>query len=203
MKAVLILGAVILLACIIWFAWPKSTAPLQPTAVAKAVSIPKKTPNTPAKEQNAETKHYRPAPVSAQVQRTVDDIIRRHNGMTKEQLQRSPELNKLLDRFLAVMTTPDMEAKLEQRIAALPRSPGADQGMVRMDFNMLDDAHGRAWLEAAVSEDTQRMEDWLLNTLDGAIFEFAFDPSLDRTSEGVSITPAKTDRTQANDKAND
>lgn len=33
-------------------------------------------------------------------------------------------------------------------------------------------------VEAAVSEDTQRMEDWLLNTLDGAIFEFAFDPSL-------------------------
>jgi hypothetical protein len=39
-------------------------------------------------------------------------------------------------------------------------------------------------------DDPQRIEDWLLNTLDGAIFEFAFDPNLELTSNGVSLQPA-------------
>lgn len=138
----------------------------------------------------AEKRLYRPAPVTRQVRQTVEDILRRHRGMTKGQLQRSAELNKLMDRFIAVMGTPEMQVKMEQRIAALPRVPGAEHGMLRMDFDMLDDAHGRAWLEAAVSDDPQRIEDWILNTLDDAIFEFAFDPDLERTSNGVSLQPA-------------
>ncbi|HRH99041.1 MAG TPA: hypothetical protein PLB55_24080, partial [Prosthecobacter sp.] len=105
------------------------------------------------------------------------------------QLQRSPELNKLMNRFINVINSPGMQVKLEQRIAAMPPVKGAQQGMLRMDFEMLDDAHGRAWLEAAVSDDPQRIEDWILNTLDDAIFEFAFDPDLERTSNGVSLQP--------------
>ncbi len=127
--------------------------------------------------------------MTRQVQLIVDDYIRRHKGMTKQQLQRSPELNKLMNRYINVMNTPEMQAKLEQRIAAIPPVKGSQQGMLRMDFDMLDDAHGRAWLEAAVSDDPQRIEDWILNTLDDAIFEFAFDPELERTSNGVSLQP--------------
>ncbi|MDZ4401716.1 hypothetical protein [Prosthecobacter sp.] len=205
MKITLTLGVAIMLACIVWYAWPKPAAPLQPAAAAKAVSIPKKMPNAPAKEQDAETKHYRPAPVSAQVQQKVEAILRRHQGMTKEQLQRSAELNKLMDRFIAVLGTPEMQVKMEQRIAAIPPVKGAEHGTLKMDFDMLDDAHGRAWLEAAVSDDTQRIEDWVLNTLDGAIFEFAFDPALERTSNGVSVQPGTTAKPEpsADDKAKD
>lgn len=134
---------------------------------------------------DTEKRHYRPAPVTREVTQTVEAIIRRHQGMTKPELQKSAELNKLMDRFIAVMGAPEMQAKLEQRVAALP----AEHGTVKMDFELLDDAHGRAWLEAAVSDESQRIEDWLLNTLDGAIFEFAFDPNLERTSNGVSLQP--------------
>lgn len=134
---------------------------------------------------DTEKRRYRPAPVTREVTQTVEAIIRRHQGMTKPELQKSAELNKLMDRFIAVMGAPEMQAKLEQRVAALP----AEHGTVTMDFELLDDAHGRAWLEAAVSNDPQRIEDWLLNTLDGAIFEFAFDPTLERTSNGVSLQP--------------
>jgi len=141
-------------------------------------------------EVGADTWHYRPAPATRQVQQAVDDIIRRHKGLTKEQLQRIPELNKLMDRFIAVMNMPGMQEEINQRLAAIPPVKRSQHGTVRMDFEMLDDAHGRAWLEAAVSEDPQLIEDWILNTLDGAIFEFAFDPDLERTSNGVSVMSA-------------
>jgi hypothetical protein len=55
----------------------------------------------------------------------------------------------------------------------------------------------RAWLEAVVANDTQRIQDWMLNALDGTIFEFAFDPDLERTSNGVglqTLTPGKPER---------
>ena len=61
-------------------------------------------------------------------------------------------------------------------------------------------SHGRAWLEAAVSNDPQRIQDWVLNTLDGAVFELAFDPSLGRTSGGVSIQPLPAEKSDPLDK---
>ncbi|HBJ86773.1 MAG TPA: hypothetical protein DDZ88_23535 [Verrucomicrobiales bacterium] len=168
-----------------------------PTAKAAQVSA-----QPLVKEQRGSTtesttgpRRYRPAPVTGQVRQTVEAILRRHNGMTKQQLQRSAELNQLMNRYINAMNTPGMQTKLEQRIAAIPPVKGSQQGMLRMDFEMLDDAHGRAWLEAAVSDDPQRIQDWILNTLDEAIFEFAFDPDLERTSNGVSLqstAPAKS-----------
>ena len=94
----------------------------------------------------------------------------------------------------AAMNTPGMQDKMSERIAALPRKNGAEGGMLRMDFELLDDARGRAWLEAAVSNEPQRIEDWILNTMDDAIFEFAFDPDLERTSNGVSLQPSTPPR---------
>ncbi|MFO1485338.1 MAG: sigma-70 family RNA polymerase sigma factor [Verrucomicrobiaceae bacterium] len=138
-------------------------------------------------------RHYRPASVSRKVRQTVDGIVQRHKGMTKAELMKSAELNHLMNRFITVMNAllekPEAESKLMQRLAAMPKQLG-EGGMLRMDFELLEDAHGRAWLEAAVSNDDQLIEDWILNTLDDAIFEFAFDPELDRTSNGVSLQPS-------------
>lgn len=132
-------------------------------------------------------RHYRPAPVSAKTRQTVDAILKRHAGMSAAQLKKSKELNQLMDRFIAVMSAPDFQSRFEERIAALPAK--GERGMVTMNFNLLDDAKSRAWLEAAVSEDEELMQEWVLNTLDDAIFEFAFDPDLERTSNGVSVLP--------------
>jgi hypothetical protein len=156
-----------------WLDSQRSSEPsVNPPTVSESESVPRR---------------YRPDPVSREAKESVDDILRRHRGMSKEELQRSPELNKFMNRFIAVLNTPELAAKIEERIAALPPGKAGEQGMIRMDLDMLDDARGRAWLEAAVSEDSQRMEDWVLNTLDGAIFEFALDPEMERTSEGVSL----------------
>jgi hypothetical protein len=160
---------------------------------AKPASRDKKVTKTGA---GADRPHYRPAPVSLQVQQKVDDIIRRYRGVTKEELQGNAELRKFMGRFIDVMNTPGTQEKMNKRIVAMPPVKGAQGGTLRMDFDMLDDAHGRAWLEAAVSNDPQRIEDWILNTLDDAIFEFAFDPGMEKTSNGVSLKqgpPAKDD----------
>jgi hypothetical protein len=166
----------------------------QPVAQGKSVA---------KAESTSDTRHYRPAPVTRQVGQMVDAILRRHKGMSKQQLQRSPELNMLMNRFITVMNTPEMQAKLEHRIAAIPPVKSSQQGTLRMEFDMLDDAHGRAWLEAAVSDDTQRIEDWILNTLDDAIFEFAFDPEMERTSNGVSVKSGSETKSGAPQKPED
>lgn len=44
---------------------------------------------------DAEKRRYRPDPVTRAVAQTVEAIIRRHQGMTKAELQKSAELNKL------------------------------------------------------------------------------------------------------------
>lgn len=163
----------------------KKAAQVEKVTVNEQASVAKKSPDDGKR-------HYRPAPVSRQVHQTVEDIIRRHKGMTKAELMKSAELNQLMNRFIAVMNSllekPEAETKLMQRLAAMPKQLG-DGGMLKMDFDTLDDAHSRAWLEAAVSNDDQLIEDWILNTLDDAIFEFAFDPELERTSNGVSLQP--------------
>lgn len=171
--------------------------PKTPRTQVKAKPVSSKTSTSKTADAGDTRRHYRPAPVTAQTRQIVDGIIRRHTGMSKAELQKSAELNKLMDRFIAVMNKPEILEKVEQRMAALPRRPGAEQGLLRMDFEMVDDAHGRAWLEAAVSNDQQRIEDWLLNTLDDAVFEFAFNPDLERTTNGVSVQSVPTSKTDA------
>jgi len=189
-KTLIVIAAVVAIGMPFMLQRPPALLPRKQTAQVKAQPASSKA-NDEVAETGADRRHYRPAPVTGQVRQTVEAILRRHQGMTKQQLQRSPELNQLMNRFINVINSPGMQAKLEQRIAAMPPVKGSQQGMLRMDFDMLDDAHGRAWLEAAVSDDPQRIQDWILNTLDNAIFEFAFDPELERTSNGVSLQPGK------------
>jgi RNA polymerase sigma factor (sigma-70 family) len=159
------------------------------TKLPSPAPVPAERAMAKAATRTHESKHFRPTPVSASDQQKVDAIIRRHKGMSKEQLKRSAELNKLMDRFLAMLDTPEMNEKMEQRLTVIKAAKPMEHGIIRMDFGILEDAHSRAWLEAIVSNDTQRMQDWILNTLDGAVFEFAFDPDLERTSNGVSVQP--------------
>lgn len=169
----------------------KKAAQVEKVMVSKQDSVAKKAPEDGKR-------HYRPAPVSRQVRQTVEAIMQRHKGMTKAELMKSAELNQLMNRFIAVIEKPEAESKLMQRLAAMPKQLG-EGGTLRMDFELLDDAHGRAWLEAAVSNDDQLIEDWILNTLDDAIFEFAFDPDLERTSNGVSLQPSPSQSKSAAD----
>lgn len=175
-RYLIILFLVVATAIALTFCRPDAERETEPSTnsltVSKAEAVPRR---------------YRPEPVSQEERQSVDDLLERHRGMSKEELKRSPELNELMNRFISFLNTAEMAAKIEERIAAFPPGEGSGNGTIRMDFDTLDDAMGRAWLEAGVSEDSQRMEAWVLHTLDGAIFEFAFDPEMERTSNGVSL----------------
>lgn len=56
-----------------------------------------------------------------------------------------------------------------------------------MNFGSLEEPLGRSMLEASLSNDPKLAQDWMVNLLEGATFEFAMDPTLDRTSEGVTF----------------
>lgn len=169
---------------------PSSSADKRPTppAPASVAVVTKTQAGKPAPP--AGTRHYRPAAVSPQVQQKVEGIIRRHRGMTMDQLMRSAELLALMEQMNKMMEKLDL-TKLEQAIADLQQVTGVEHGQMNVAFDVLDDAKSRAWLEAAVSGDAELMEAWLVNRFEGAIFEFAIDPSLEKTSEGVTIIPDK------------
>lgn len=116
--------------------------------------------------------------------------------MSPEEKKHDAELNRLMDHFTTVISSPAVATQVTERITTL-RARGK-KGTVTMDYDMLENPTGRAWLEAVVSNDEQLMEAWVLNTLDGAIFEFAFDPSLERTSNGVILRPGTTAKSNTN-----
>jgi hypothetical protein len=72
-----------------------------------------------------------------------------------------------------------------------------------LDFEFLDDLttpSARAWLEAALSDDPQHAQDYLMNLLDGAIFELALDPTTETTTDGLTVkgtAPASTPAPEA------
>lgn len=159
-----------------------------PPAPRSVAVVPKTEAEKTAPPHGA--RHYRPAPVSPQVQQKVEGIIRRHRGMTMEQLMRNDEILALMERMNKLMENLDL-TKVGQAMADIQKVTGVEHGQMNIEFGAIDDAKSRAMLEAAVSEEAELMEAWLVNRFEGAIFEFALDPSLEKTSEGVTIIPDK------------
>lgn len=134
-----------------------------------------------------EPKHYRPKRASAAVERKVDDFIRRFKDLPAGELQRNEEFSGMLGDFMQLMNTPEFQRKMEERVAAIQAAKGTKHGSLNISFGKLESPESRAWLEAVFSEDTGRMEEFVMNKLDGAIFEFAFDPTMEKTSDGVTV----------------
>ena len=44
-----------------------------------------------------------------------------------------------------------------------------------------------------MSMDAERMEAWIINRFNGSTFEFAVDPTLETSSEGITLTPDTAD----------
>jgi RNA polymerase sigma factor (sigma-70 family) len=142
--------------------------------------------------------HYRPPPVSAEVRRKVDAIIRRHQHMSTDELTQSPEMREIGKRFYttlaALESNPEFVMNAQNEIKTIHAIKGAGPGKLEMQLDLgrptgenLGEPLLRSWLEAIVSDDPGLVEDWVLNRLKGAIFEFGMDPGLERTSEGVSV----------------
>jgi len=180
---------------LVWLNWqparPKPSVVANKPVPVKAAVPPAASAETAPKEEDPQPKHYRPRQVSEAVRRKVDDFIRRYKDVPPEELNRSGELAPLMERFEQVMNTPEFEREMAKRIEAIEAARGQKHGMLTIGTGKkLDDPESRAWLEAMFSDDAELLQEYLLNKLDGAIFEFAFDPTLENAGNGVKVQGA-------------
>lgn len=201
MRRSLFLIATVVLALATWCVWTK-TAGKMPRVIA-VVAAPSAKPKAPHLTDQAT--HFRPEPITSAQQQTVEAIIRRHRGQTSDQLKQSGELQELMRRSMALvdLESPEMRSKLEQAVDDIHTATGAGHVSLDIGFGMIDEPKGRAWLEAAVAMDAQRMKDWIIKCFDGSIFEFSITPGLTQSSDGISVMPKQSGPPQAADAVND
>jgi hypothetical protein len=182
----LLFTLVLVAAMYIWFNH-RAPVPRTPSVVQRT---PAPVISPPKVETAEEPRHYWPKPVTAAVRRQVDDFIRRYKDTPPEELAQKEEFMGMMERFTQRMNTPEFERKVEERIEAIKAAKGGKHGTLNIATEKLDSPEGQSLLEAVFSEDTQRIEDFVMNKLDGAIFELAFDPTLEHTGNGVTVKPS-------------
>ena len=185
------------------YVWFGHRAPLaKPRSVVKTTPAPALVVVPPRENPSGaeadEPRHYRPRQVSEAVRRKVDDFIRRYKDTSPEKLQKSGELAPFMERFEQVMDTPEFQSEMEKRIDAIKAARGQEHGSLNIGFGKLGDPESRAWLEAMFSNDSDLLQEYILNKLDGAIFEFAFDPTLENAGNGVTVQGAAPPAPAAN-----
>jgi hypothetical protein len=100
------------------------------------------------------------------------------------------ELAPFMERFGRMMETPEFLSEMEKRMDAIKAASGKEHGILTIGTGKLDEPESRAWLEAMFSDDEDLLQEYILNKLDGAIFEFAFDPTLENAGNGVKVQDA-------------
>ena len=199
-KALLITGAIAAatLPFVLHHPANKSLATNAPKTVRQA------TPEIPAVPQGTDQpKRYRPVTMPESVRRKADGVAARHRGMTKEQFEQSAEIKQLGERFGRHLEPPEFQKKVQQAIEALKAVKGIEHGTLNFDLHDLTSPNARAWLEAALSDDPQPAQDYVMNLLDGAVFEFAFDPSSDSTSDGLTVKGENPSRSPTDKQSRD
>lgn len=137
-----------------------------------------------------EPKHYRPRQVSETVRRKVDAFIRRYKDAPPQEMTKSEEMTSMMERFTQMLDVPEFQSEMEKRMEAIKAARGQEHGTLNIGFGKLGDPESRAWLEAMFSDDVELVKQYILNKLDGAIFEFAFDPTLENAGNGVTVKDA-------------
>ncbi len=140
--------------------------------------------------EEQQPKHYRPRQVSEAVRRKVDAFIRRYKDAPPEEMMKSEEVTSMTQRFEHMMDTPGFQSEMLKRMDAIKAARGQEHGMLMIGSGKLDEPESRAWLEAMFSDDADLLQGYILNKLDGAIFEFAFDPTLENAGNGVTVQGA-------------
>lgn len=189
---ILLLVAGLFLA-LVWFNRQPTRAKPAEVAEKKPAPAPSAEPATSvnaALSEQPQPKHYRPKQVSEAVRRKVDAFISRYKDTSPEEMTKSEEMTSMMERFTQMLDVPAFQSEMEKRIEAIKAARGQEHGMLTIGSGKLGDPESRAWLEAMFSEDAELMQDYILNKLDGAIFEFAFDPTLENAGNGVMVKGA-------------
>lgn len=196
---ILLLVAGLFLA-LVWFnrqpSRPKPAAVAEKPAASKteapAVSV------ATTLSEDPQPKHYRPRQVSEAVRRKVDAFISRYKDAAPEEMIKSEEMTSMMERFTQMLDVPEFQREMEKRMDAIKTTRGQEHGMLTIGTGKLDEPESRAWLEAMFSDDADLLKEYILNKLDGAIFEFAFDPTLEDAGNGVKVQGAPSPTPAAN-----
>ena len=193
-KNLILLLASGLFFALVWLNWQPTRAKPAAAVTEKPVPVksapPAETVETVPTEEEPQPRHYRPRQVSDAVRRKVDDFIRRYKDASTAELSKSRELAPFMERFEQVMNAPEFLSKMGKRIDAITAARGQEHGVLTIGTGKLDQPESRAWLEAMFSDDADLLQEYILNKLDGAVFEFAFDPTLENAGNGVTVKGA-------------
>lgn len=175
---------------LVWMNWQpamKTPASMSQKHASFQAAAPSSAVEAVPSEEKAEPRHYRPRQVSQAVRHKVDNFIRRYKDAPPEEAAKSQEMASMTKRFEQMMDSPAFQDELEKRMEAIKAARGMEHGMLTIGPGKLDGPESRAWLEAMFSDDADLLQEFILNKLDGAIFEFAFDPSLENAGNGVQV----------------
>lgn len=196
---ILLLVAGLFLA-LVWFnrqpGRPRPAAVAEKPAASKTAAPAVSVDTTLSEEP--QSKHYRPRQVSEAVRRKVDAFIRRYKDAAPEEMIKSEEMTSMMERFTQMLDVPEFQREMEKRMDAIKTARGQEHGMLTIGTGKLDEPESRAWLEAMFSDDADLLKEYVLNKLDGAIFEFAFDPTLEDAGNGVKVQGAPSPAPAAN-----
>ena len=168
----------------------KTAAPAQSAAPVASVNS--------ALSDESQTKHYRPRQVSDAVRHQVDAFIRRYKDVPLNEVTKSEELDSIKKLVTQVLDSPEFQSEMKKRMEAIKAARGQEHGTLNIGFGKLGDPESRAMLEAVFSQDVELIQEYFLNKLDGAIFEFAFDPTLENAGNGVTVQGAAPPAPAAN-----
>lgn len=146
------------------------------------------------------------APVSDSVRQQADAFIRQMQNLSVEEFQQSLEFQRFtlnLMNLLSQMTL-EMESRLLRKLEAGQKDVKTltgGSGLFRLDS--LEEPGTRGFIEAVISEEPERLADWVTKLVDGAVFELALDPSLEKTSDGVTIPKQEEARKNSGDEIPD
>lgn len=162
---------------------PQSVAP----PVVKLTPQPDHDPDEP----DSPASHPLP-PVSAAVRAKADSLIRQYRGHVPKDLTQAPELAAVFANMSSLMKriSAEDQRRLEATVEATKNVIGSKHGSISFAMDDMDSPATRALLEAVISDEPRRLADYMIRVLDGANFEYAFDPDLTKTSDGVSIRKA-------------
>lgn len=192
---------------LVWLNWQpgpskRGVEVAEKTLPAKAAPPPATVKTVPA-EAGPQPKHYRPRQVSEAVRHKVDDFIRRYKDASPEELMKSVEMTTMTERFDRRMEEPAFLSELEKRMNAIKTARGQEHGMLTIGTGKVGEPESRAWLEAMFTDDADLLQEYILNKLDGAIFELAFDPTLEKTESGVTLKDSPVPTPAAENKLPD
>lgn len=122
------------------------------------------------------------------MQQKVDAFIAKHRNTPISELCQQKEFQEVFQVFEDF--EPENPARIDEVVRSIAVIKDAEDrhGSLNLSLDKLDSAQRRAFLEAVFSGEKERMNALFTDLIEAAIIEFALDPDLEKTTDGVIVT---------------